>query len=148
MAPLAARLLLLAALAVCLLAAPAHAGRDLGVKQAGPRILAAETYSHDQELPDYLDHIPRRKALATTCGRTTVVIKSQYLGPYDLHNYIFNMTFYNGCAFNVTSPLRVFQCQDFGNVWQGILKNPAKNPTIYQTGESSGRCRTCRGTAT
>nr|BAJ13345.1 PR-IP inducer [Closterium peracerosum-strigosum-littorale complex] len=84
---------------------------------------------------DYLDHIPRRQALATTCGRTTVTIRSQYLGPYDLHNDIYNMTFYNGCAYNVTSPLRVYQCFNFGNVWEGILDNPAPNPTQYQRGE-------------
>ncbi|CAI7818415.1 unnamed protein product [Closterium sp. NIES-54] len=45
------------------------------------------------------------------------------------------MTFYNGCAYNVTSPLRVFQCFNFGNVWEGILDNPAPNPTQYQQGE-------------
>ncbi|CAI5482796.1 unnamed protein product [Closterium sp. Yama58-4] len=69
------------------------------------------------------------------CGRTTVTIRSQYLGPYDLHNDIYNMTFYNGCAYNVTSPLRVYQCFNFGNVWEGILDNPAPNPTQYQQGE-------------
>ncbi|CAI5531532.1 unnamed protein product, partial [Closterium sp. Naga37s-1] len=69
------------------------------------------------------------------CGRTTVTIRSQYLGPYDLHNDIYNMTFYNGCAYNVTSPLRVWQCFEFNNVWEGILANPAPNPTQYQTGD-------------
>ncbi|CAI5479980.1 unnamed protein product [Closterium sp. Yama58-4] len=69
------------------------------------------------------------------CGRTTVTIRSQYLGPYDLHNNIYNMTFYNGCAYNVTSPLRVYQCANFGNVWEGSLDNPAPNPTQYQTGD-------------
>ncbi|CAI5518514.1 unnamed protein product [Closterium sp. Naga37s-1] len=56
-------------------------------------------------------------------------------GPYDLHNDIYNMTFYNGCAYNVTSPLRVFQCFNFGNVWEGILDNPDPNPSQYQQGE-------------
>ncbi|CAI5520988.1 unnamed protein product [Closterium sp. Naga37s-1] len=37
----------------------------------------------------------------SACGRTTVTIRSQYLGPYDLHNDIYNMTFYNGCAYNL-----------------------------------------------
>ncbi|CAI7888394.1 unnamed protein product [Closterium sp. NIES-53] len=80
---------------------------------------------HQQQQQDYTDG----DALATSCGRTTVTIRSQYLGPYDLHNDIYNMTFYNGCAYNVTSPLRVFQCFNFGNVWEGILDNPAPNPT-------------------
>ncbi|CAI5502882.1 unnamed protein product [Closterium sp. Naga37s-1] len=69
------------------------------------------------------------------CGRTTVTIRSQYLGPYDLHNDIYNMTFYNGCAYNVTSPLRVWQCFNFYNIWEGVLANPAPNPTQYQTGD-------------
>ncbi|CAI5527085.1 unnamed protein product [Closterium sp. Naga37s-1] len=69
------------------------------------------------------------------CGRTTVTIRSQYLGPYDLHNDIYNMTFYNGCAYNVTSPLRVWQCFNFYNIWEGVLDNPAPNPTQYQQGE-------------
>ncbi|CAI7892969.1 unnamed protein product [Closterium sp. NIES-53] len=53
----------------------------------------------------------------------------------DLHNDIYNMTFYNGCAYNVTSPLRVWQCFEFNNVWEGILANPAPNPTHYRTGD-------------
>ncbi|CAI5482023.1 unnamed protein product [Closterium sp. Yama58-4] len=148
------------------------------VPRGGRRILAAETFAHDAPLPGYLDHIPRRQALATSmrccsapstpslstplslvsllplsrfsalvvsCGRTTVTIRSQYLGPYDLHNNIYNMTYYNGCAYNVTSPLRVWQCADFNNVWEGSLDNPAPNPTQYQTGDifvqySTGYC--------
>ncbi|CAI5977450.1 unnamed protein product [Closterium sp. NIES-64] len=69
------------------------------------------------------------------CGRKTVTIRSQYVGPYDLHNDIYNMTFYNGCAYNVTSPLRVWQCFNFGNVWEGSLDNPDPNPSQYQTGD-------------
>ncbi|CAI5480866.1 unnamed protein product [Closterium sp. Yama58-4] len=115
------------------------------VPGGGRRILAAETFAHDAPLPGYLDHIPRRQALATSCGRTTVTIRSQYLGPYDLHNNIYNMTYYNGCAYNVTSPLRVYQCLNFGNVWEGSLDNPAPNPTQYQIGDifvqsSPGNC--------
>ncbi|CAI7845122.1 unnamed protein product [Closterium sp. NIES-54] len=41
------------------------------------------------------------------------------------------MTFYNGCAYNVTSPLRVWQCFNFYNIWEGVLANP----TQYQTGD-------------
>ncbi|CAI5480789.1 unnamed protein product [Closterium sp. Yama58-4] len=137
----AMRVLLLAALAVGLLATAASAGRDAMkaaralVPGGGRRILAAETFAHDAPLPGYLDHIPRRQTLATTCGRTTVTIRSQYIGPYDLHNNIYNMTFYNGCAYNVTSPLRVYACFNFNNIWEGILDNPAPNPTQYQTGD-------------
>ncbi|CAI5988597.1 unnamed protein product [Closterium sp. NIES-65] len=156
MATAGMRVLVLAALAVGLLAAVVSGARDAmkvarglvpseggapggagaaGQQRKGARILAAETFAHHEPLPGYLDHIPRRQALATTCGRTTVTIRSQYLGPYDLHNDIYNMTFYNGCAYNVTSPLRVWQCFNFGNVWEGILDNPAPNPTQYQQGE-------------
>ncbi|CAI5481419.1 unnamed protein product [Closterium sp. Yama58-4] len=78
---------------------------------------------------------PSNPAYSPTCGRTTVTIRSQYLGPYDMHNDIYNMTFYNGCAYKVTSPLRVWQCFNFGNVWEGVLSNPAPNPTQYQTGD-------------
>ncbi|CAI7906614.1 unnamed protein product [Closterium sp. NIES-54] len=74
-------------------------------------------------------------SLFPTCGRTTVTIQSWYLGPYDLHNDINNMTFYNGCAYNVTSPLRVWQCFNFYNIWEGVLANPAPNPTQYKTGD-------------
>ncbi|CAI7835853.1 unnamed protein product [Closterium sp. NIES-53] len=230
MATAGMRVLVLAALAVGLLAVAVSGARDAmkvarglvpteggapggagaaGQQRKGARILAAETFAHHAPLPGYLDHIPRRQALATCtlrcslislsslpwflssafpffslpgpallashfsallashlsalltshfsallgshfsahlashsaaplgspCGRTTVTIRSQYLGPYDLHNDIYNMTFYNGCAYNVTSPLRVFQCFNFGNVWEGILDNPAPNPTQYQQGE-------------
>ncbi|CAI5520989.1 unnamed protein product [Closterium sp. Naga37s-1] len=158
MATAGMRVLVLAALAVGLLAAAVSGARDAmkvarglvptdgggagvaggaaaGQQRKGARILAAETFAHHTPLPDYLDHIPRRQALATTCGRTTVTIRSQYLGPYDLHNDIYNMTFYNGCAYNVTSPLRVWQCFNFYNIWEGVLDNPAPNPTQYQQGE-------------
>ncbi|CAI5988549.1 unnamed protein product [Closterium sp. NIES-65] len=210
-------------------AAPGGVAGAAGQQRKGARILAAETFAHHEPLPGYLDHIPRRQALATctqrcsllslsylpwflssavpffsqpvpaplashssaplashssaplashssaplasfygawrlqsgflfyvslpsnhpcplsplptsppsfpACGRTTVTIRSQYLGPYDLHNDIYNMTFYNGCAYNVTSPLRVWQCFNFGNVWEGILDNPDPNPSQYQQGE-------------
>ncbi|CAI7867535.1 unnamed protein product [Closterium sp. NIES-53] len=231
----------------------APGGVGAGQQRKGARILAAETFAHHAPLPDYLDHIPRRQALATStcccsllslsilpwfldsavpflsqpvpallashfsaflashfsallashsllplllisllplplshlfallasifsdpltlhfsahltshfsallgshfsshlashsvaplgshfsapippCGRTIVTIRSQYLGPYDLHNDIYNMTFYNGCAYNVTSPLRVWQCFNFYNIWEGVLANP----TQYQTGD-------------
>ncbi|CAI5531643.1 unnamed protein product [Closterium sp. Naga37s-1] len=244
MATAGMRVLVLAALAVGLLAAAVSGARDAmkvarglvpseggapggagaaGQQRKGARILAAETFAHNAPLPGYLDHIPRRQALATctqrcslssllwffallflpshcpsllslplilllslpfpgdfilnlrahdgddplavpgavrpaqrnltpapslpfspsppspvllpACGRTTVTIRSQYLGPYDLHNDIYNMTFYNGCAYNVTSPLRVWQCFNFGNVWEGILDNPDPNPSQYQQGE-------------
>ncbi|CAI5988592.1 unnamed protein product [Closterium sp. NIES-65] len=156
MATAGMRVLVLAALAVGLLAAAVSGARDAmkvarglvpsdggapsgagaaGQQRKGARILAAETFAHNAPLPGYLDHIPRRQALATSCGRTTVTIRSQYLGPYDLHNDIYNMTFYNGCAYNVTSPLRVWQCFNFGNVWEGILDNPDPNPSQYQQGE-------------
>ncbi|CAI5495962.1 unnamed protein product [Closterium sp. Naga37s-1] len=131
------RVLVLAALAVRLLAATVSGARVVIralVPGEGGRILAAETFAHHTALPEYLEHIPRRQALATSCGRTTVTIRSQYLGPYDLHNDIYNMTFYNGCAYNVTSPLRVWQYFNFGNVWEGILDNPDPNPSQYQTG--------------
>ncbi|CAI5508204.1 unnamed protein product [Closterium sp. Naga37s-1] len=153
----------------------APGGAGAGQQRKGARILAAETFAHHAPLPDYLDHIPRRQALATctrkcypfpsfptcfgiaaplfpttpvSCGRTTVTIPSQYLGPYDLHNDIYNMTFYNGCAYNVTSPLRVFYCFNFGNVWEGILDNPDPNPSQYQQGEifvqtTPGYCEMC-----
>ncbi|CAI5999857.1 unnamed protein product [Closterium sp. NIES-64] len=216
-------------------AAPGGVAGAAGQQRKGARILAAETFAHHEPLPGYLDHIPRRQALATctqrcsplslsylpwflrsavssshnlsllslslisllplplipllplplipllplpppllcayddplavpaavrpaqrnltpapslpfspsppspvlltACGRTTVTIRSQYLGPYDLHNDIYNMTFYNGCAYNVTSPLRVWQCFNFGNAWEGILDNPDPNPSQYQQGE-------------
>ncbi|CAI7778401.1 unnamed protein product [Closterium sp. NIES-54] len=174
MAAAGMRVLVLAALAVGLLAAAVSGARDAmkvarglvpseggatggagaaGQQRKGARILAAETFAHHAPLPGYLDHIPRRQALATSCGRTTVTIRSQYLGPYDLHNDIYNMTFYNGCAYNVTSPLRVFQCFNFGNVWEGILDNPAPNPTQYQQGEifvqtTPGSCASAMATAT
>ncbi|CAI5999267.1 unnamed protein product [Closterium sp. NIES-64] len=196
----AIRVLLLAPLAVGLLATAASAARGVmggargmapgeadssdgsssaggaGQQRKGVRILATDTFAHHAPLPGYLDHIPRRQALATTCGstkamirsqylgpydlhnltsllppshplslpqspslqpcgRTTVTIRSQYVGPYDLHNDIYNMTFYNGCAYNVTSPLRVWQCFNFGNVWEGSLDNPDPNPSQYQTGD-------------
>ncbi|CAI5999863.1 unnamed protein product [Closterium sp. NIES-64] len=175
-------------------AAPGGVAGAAGQQRKGARILAAETFAHHEPLPGYLDHIPRRQALATCmqrCSplslsslpwflrsavssphnlsllslslisllplplipllplplipllplpppllwRTTVTIRSQYLGPYDLHNDIYNMTFYNGCAYNITSPLRVWQCFNFGNVWEGILDNPDPNPSQYQQGE-------------
>ncbi|GJP75101.1 hypothetical protein CLOP_g5590, partial [Closterium sp. NIES-67] len=79
------RLLSLAALAVGLLAVAACGARDMikgatdvaakeppeggkgvaGQQRKGARILAAETFSQRSPLPDYLSHIPRRKALAT-----------------------------------------------------------------------------------
>ncbi|GJP40927.1 hypothetical protein CLOM_g589 [Closterium sp. NIES-68] len=143
------RALLLAALAMGLLVvlvcgardiAPREAGKAVAGKQRkGARILAAESFSHHNTLPDYLSHIPRRKALATTCGRTTVTIHSQNLGPFDLSNDIFNMSFYNGCAYNATSPLRVALCSNFNNVWDGSLDNPAPNPTQYQMGPIFGQ---------
>ncbi|GJP33890.1 hypothetical protein CLOM_g18393 [Closterium sp. NIES-68] len=49
------------------------------------------------------------------------------------------MTFYNGCAYNVTSPLVVFNCFEFGTLWDGFLENPAPNPTQYQTGPIFGQ---------
>ncbi|CAI5531642.1 unnamed protein product [Closterium sp. Naga37s-1] len=85
--------------------------------------------------PCPLSPLPTSPPSSPACGRTTVTIRSQYLGPYDLHNDIYNMTFYNGCAYNVTSPLRVWQCFNFGNVWEGILDNPDPNPSQYQQGE-------------
>ncbi|CAI5521209.1 unnamed protein product [Closterium sp. Naga37s-1] len=259
MATAGMRVLVLAALAVGLLAAAVSGARDAmkvarglvptdgggggvaggaaaGQQRKGARILAAETFAHHAPLPDYLDHIPRRQALATcTCcypsspslpclGSLGLVFLSSHrafllpfplisllpfplisllplalisllpfrliccspwlsflcspwlsflcspfvssaaplgshfsapLGshfsaplsvwahdgddplavPYDLHNDIYNMTFYNGCAYNVTSPLRVWQCFNFYNIWEGVLDNPAPNPTQYQQGE-------------
>ncbi|GJP40960.1 hypothetical protein CLOM_g613 [Closterium sp. NIES-68] len=105
----------------------------------GARILATEAFSRHTRLPHYLAHIPRRKALATTCTRTTVTIRSQNLGPFDLQNDIFNMTFYNGCAYNVTSPLRVWKCFNFNNIWDGSLDNPTPNPSQYQLGPIFGQ---------
>ncbi|CAI5955064.1 unnamed protein product [Closterium sp. NIES-64] len=134
MATAGMRVLVVAALAVGLLVAAVSGARDVTkaeralVPGESRRILVAETFAHHAPLPDYLNHIPRCQALAT------LTIRSQYLGPYDLHNDIYNMTFYNGCAYNVTSPLRVWQCFNFDNVWEGILDNPAPNPTQYQTG--------------
>ncbi|CAI5492506.1 unnamed protein product [Closterium sp. Naga37s-1] len=109
MATAGMHVLMLAALAVGLLAAAVSGARDAmkvakglvptdvggngvaggaaaGQQRKGARILAAETFAHHAPLPDYLDHIPRRQALATSCGRITVTIRSQYLGRYDLHS--------------------------------------------------------------
>ncbi|CAI5521211.1 unnamed protein product [Closterium sp. Naga37s-1] len=88
MATAGMRVLVLAALAVGLLAAVVSGARDAmkvarglvptdgggggvaggaaaGQQRKGARILAAETFAHHAPLPDYLDHIPRRQALAT-----------------------------------------------------------------------------------
>ncbi|CAI5498380.1 unnamed protein product [Closterium sp. Naga37s-1] len=86
MATAGMRVLVLAALAVGLLAAAVSGARDAmkvarglvpeggaaaggvgaGQQRKGARILAAETFAHHAPLPDYLHHIPRRQALATT----------------------------------------------------------------------------------
>ncbi|CAI7776042.1 unnamed protein product, partial [Closterium sp. NIES-53] len=86
MAAAGMRVLVLAALAVGLLAAAVSGARDAmkvarglvpseggatggagaaGQQRKGARILAAETFAHHAPLPGYLDHIPRRQALAT-----------------------------------------------------------------------------------
>ncbi|CAI7934528.1 unnamed protein product [Closterium sp. NIES-54] len=90
------RVLVLAALAVGLLAAAVSGARDAmkvtrglvpeeggdgaapggvgaGQQRKGARILAAETFAHHAPLPDYLDHIPRRQALATSTQRCSLL---------------------------------------------------------------------------
>nr|BAC80145.1 sexual cell division-inducing pheromone [Closterium ehrenbergii] len=126
------------------LAASTHAGRA-GPGEKAPRILAVEKYDADEELPDHLAHVQRRSALATNCGRSTLKIRSQYIGPWDLNNYLYNLTFYNSCQYSLINDLVVYVCDDFGNMWDGSLKNPAPNPTQYQQGPIFGPCHAERG---
>ncbi|CAI7733398.1 unnamed protein product [Closterium sp. NIES-53] len=56
-------------------------GEGAGQQRKGARILAAETLAYHAPLPNYLDHIPCRQALATTCGRMMVTIRSQTQRP-------------------------------------------------------------------
>ncbi|CAI5469695.1 unnamed protein product [Closterium sp. Yama58-4] len=127
-------------------AASAAAGGASGVEaitdmfqRQGPRILNVESYMADEPLPEHLQDLElhRRELqsngpLADNCGRTTLRIAQKYLGVFYQKNYLFNITMINKCKYSLLSPLILFGCIDFGNLMEGSLDNPARNPTPFQ----------------